>query len=124
MLAGYVPQGHVDGAEGGEDGGGAERRAAVQVLVVVVDGQRVLAGQVAAELVDDLRRGGWLAPECGLADPCDTGVGLDGDQEPVFDEVCGNALDLHLGGLPLDVRRVYPVVHWRAVVSGGVPLSP
>ena len=32
-----------------------------------------------------------------------TGVGLDGDQEPVFDEVRRNALDLHRDGLPLDV---------------------
>ena len=77
MLAGDVPQGDVDGAEGAHDRRAAEVAGPVHVLPVVLDQQGVLADEVPAELVDGGGGGLEEAPGTRLAVADDAGVGVD-----------------------------------------------
>src|SRR5918912_58473 len=74
VLAGDVPEGDVDGAEGAHDGGAAEVGGAVEVLPVVLDAERVLADQVAAEFAHDGCGRLEEPPGAGLAEPDQPGV--------------------------------------------------
>ena len=95
MLAGDVPQGDVDGADGCHDRRAAEGAPAVEILPVMLDPQRVLAHQVAGELLDGGLRGFQKAPGAGLAQAREPGVRLDLDQQVLVEPDGLDAADAH-----------------------------
>ena len=90
VLAGDVPEGDVDGAEGAHDGRAAKVARAVEVLPVMLDPQRVLADQVGRELVDDGLARLEVAPGARFAQSHDALIGLDLDEQVTVDR---NRLD-------------------------------
>ena len=62
MLAGDIPQRDIDGAQCAHDGSAAKVAPSIQILPVVLDPQRILADEVAGELLDGLLRGFEVAP--------------------------------------------------------------
>ena len=110
VLALDVPQRDVDRRQRAGQDVAAERAHPVQRLLDVVDLERVLADQVLAELVDDGVCRIGETPRTGLADPGQSGVGRDPDDEIRPDQIAPDEesldlLDLHAAALSSRRRR-------------------
>ena len=95
VLSGDVPEGDVEGADRAHDGGAAKVAEPVHVLPVVLDAQRVLADQVASELVDGRLRRLEEAPRARLADARQPCVGVDLREQVPVDRYRLDGGDLH-----------------------------
>ena len=96
-LAGQVPQGLLDAAQGaGEDRAAAVEGVPVHGLPVMHDPGRVLADQVGFELGDGLGAGQGAALGDGLAQPDQAFIGVDLEEQPArLDEEGFHPGDLH-----------------------------
>src|SRR5216684_7399007 len=85
VLARYVPQGDIDGAERAHDCGAPKMGGAIHVLPVVFDSQWILSDQVVREFGDDLLGGLEKAPGASLAQPDDASIGVNLDKQVAID---------------------------------------
>jgi len=95
VLAQDVPEGDIDGREGGAQDGALEVGVARDHLEVVLDPARVLADEVLAQLGDGVVDELVVRPQAGLAGPDDARVGVDAHEQAPVDEKRLDPFDLH-----------------------------
>ena len=76
ILSGNVVQCHIDGTQCAHDSRSAEMKAAVHVLPVMLNPQRILSDQILPEGFDHLAGGLQKAPVTGFSDSGDAFVGV------------------------------------------------
>ena len=76
ILSGNVIQRDIDGTQRTHDSRSAEMEAAVHILPVMLNPQRILTDQILAEGFDHLSGGFQKAPVAGFADTGDSLIGI------------------------------------------------